>query len=187
MDTAERPNTAQRPARPAGTMFNIGLGGVIVLGIAFTAYMFMTSWGGASWVFGSAVSIGVGGLALLRERWVAPTAVVGLAVTAGAITVSLLAGDDLPREPAPVTALALSVLVGSAIRTLPAGAAIGIAGGGMAVTALAWSGGLHAVAGLATLAMTAALLLGPALRGIDRGRRAETPGPQGAWGAPPRS
>ena len=100
--------------------------------------MLMDSWGGVSWVFGSAVSIVVSGLALMRERQTMLTASAGLAVTAVAVVVSLVAGDDLPQEPAPITVLALSVLVGSAIRTLPMGPAAGIAAGGVVVTGLTW-------------------------------------------------
>ncbi|MFF0448877.1 metal transporter [Streptomyces sp. NPDC004609] len=179
-------NTAERPARPAGMRVNTGLGAVFGLGIAFTAYMLADSWGGASWVFGSAVSVVVGGLALLRERRKALTAAAGLAVTAAALAVSLAAGDDLPREPAPVTALALSVLVGSAIRTLPPGPAAGIAAGGAVVAAIAWADGRASVTFLATTGMIAALVTGSALRGLDRRRHADAPGPQG-HGAPRRS
>ncbi|MFE0425238.1 metal transporter [Streptomyces sp. NPDC058953] len=170
--------TADRPAGPTGRTVDIGLGLVLVAGIAFTAYMFTTSWGGVSWVLGTVVSVAVGGLALVRERWRPRAVVAGLVVTAGAVTVSLIAGDRLPREPAPVTALALAVLVGSAVRTLPGGAACGIAVGGAVVTGLGWIEGPGPVPALATTAMGAALLVGPVLRRIDRTR--------GRYARPPR-
>jgi hypothetical protein len=148
-------------------LLNVSLGVVFALGIVFTAFMLMSSWGGMSWVFCSAVSIAVSGIALIRERRELLTTVVGLVVTAAAITMSLKAGDELPQEPAPITALALSVLVGSAIRTLSAGQAAGIAVGGVGVTAVAWSDGWSGVTSVATTGMLAALLTGLLLRRLD--------------------
>jgi uncharacterized membrane protein len=167
-------------------MSTIGLGVVFSLGGVFTTFMLMDSWGGASWVFGSAVSIIVGGLALMRERQRMQTAIAGLAVTAVAVAVSLIAGDDLPEEPAPITALALSVLVGSAIRTLPRGPAAGIALGGVVVTGVTWLNGWTGVTNLATTGMTAALVTGLVLRGHARNQRANAPAPQCLWVKPPR-
>jgi hypothetical protein len=158
MDTAQR-----RTGRG-----DLGIGAVCVLGIAATTYLLMDSWGGASWVFGATVSTVVSVLALLRARWPAPTAAVGTAVTAAALGVSLAVGDDLPQEPAPTTALALAVLVGSAVRTLPRGAAAGIAAGGLGVAALTWAEGWSGVTALATVAMSAALGTGAVLRRLDR-------------------
>jgi hypothetical protein len=168
-------------------MFNIVLGVVFALGIVFTAFMFMTSWGGASWVFGSVVSIVVSGIALLRKRHGLLTAVAGLVVTAAAVVVSLKAGDDLPQEPAPITAFALSVLVGSALRTLPAAQAAGIAVGGITVIVVIWFDGLSGVTTLATLAMAVALVMGPLLRGLDSRALAGAQTPQDSWAGPPRS
>lgn len=168
-------------------MFNIGLGFVIALGIAFTVFMLRNSWGGASWVFGTSVSVTVGGLALLRERQRMLTAVAGLVVTAGAVTVSLIVQNALPQEPAPITALALSVLVASAIRTLPVESAAGIAAGGVLVTGAIWFNGYSGVTSQATMGMIAALVTGPVLRSLDRTRHTNTPVPQEPWAAPPRS
>ncbi|GAB2896619.1 hypothetical protein GCM10027074_75110 [Streptomyces deserti] len=168
-------------------MFNVALGVVCALGIVFTAFMFMTSWGGASWVFGTAVSIVMSGIALLRERHKLLTALAGLVVTAAAVLVSLKAGDDLPQEPAPITAFALAVLVGSALRTLPAGQAAGIAVGGIAVTVLIWLDGFSGVTSVATLAMIVALVMGPVLRGLDNRALAGAPAPQDSWANPPHS
>ncbi|MFE0966468.1 metal transporter [Streptomyces fungicidicus] len=180
-------NTAEGPTRPPGRMFDVGLAVVLALGIVFTAFMFMTSWGGTAWLFGTAVSVVVSAVALFRARFKALTAIAGLVLTAGAVTVSRIAGDDLPQEPAPATALALSVLVGSAIRTLPAGGAAAIAVGGVAVTVAFWLEGLSGVASAATLAMTAALVLGPVLRLLDRRALATPREPQESWAHPPHS
>jgi hypothetical protein len=168
-------------------MFNVGLGVVFALGILFTAFMFMTSWGGASWMFGTAVSIVMSGLALLRERHKLLITLAGLVVAAAAIGVSLKVGDDLPQEPAPVTAFALAVLVGSALRTLPAGPAAGIALGGIVVTAVPWTDGLSGVTTLATMAMIAALVLGPVLRSLDNRALATARTSQDSWANPPQS
>lgn len=161
-------DTEERRAVPDGRTFDAGLGAVFALGIVFTAYMFMTSWGGVSWMFGSAVSVVVGGLALLRERRKPLPVYAGLVVTSAVVVASMTAGDDLPREPAPVTALALAVLVGSALRTLPRGPAAGTAVGVVVLTGVIWSDGLSGVPVLATTAMTAALVTGSVLRGLDR-------------------
>ncbi|MDX3226487.1 metal transporter [Streptomyces sp. ME19-01-6] len=165
MDTG---NTAGR-TRPGGGAVNAGLGAVFALGIAFTAFMLIRSWGGASWVFTTGVGVGVCSLALLRERQRARTAVAGSAVAAAAVTVSGLA--DLPQEPSPATALGLSVLIGSAIRTLPPAQAGGIALAGLAVVAGAWIFGAGAIPVLATLAWIAALVTGVGLRTLGKGHR----------------
>jgi hypothetical protein len=168
-------------------MLNVSLGVLFALGIVFTAFMLMSSWGGMSWVFCSAVSIAVSCIALIRERHKLLTTVAGLVVTAAAITASLKAGDELPQEPAPITALALSVLVGSAIRTLPAGQAAGIAVGGVGVTAVVWSHGWSGVTNMATMGMLAALLTGLLLRRLDNRAPARGLAPQESWANPPQS
>ncbi|MER5768204.1 metal transporter [Streptomyces sp. NPDC001985] len=178
-------NTAERPVRPARTRFNAGLGAVLALGIAATAYLLLDSRSGASWVPGSAVSVVVGALALLRERNRALTALAGLAVTAMALALGAATGDRLPQEPAPATVLGLSVLVGSAVRALPPGPAAAIAVCGTGVTGWAGAGGWTAVTVIAVAGLAAALVTGPVLRLLDRRPRAGRAAPQGSWGAPP--
>jgi hypothetical protein len=156
--------------RPGAMVADIGLGVVFALGIAFTAYMLITSWGKAYWAYDSAVAVVVCALALLCERRKVWTAPAGVTVTAAATVVSLVA--DWPQEPAPVTALALAVLVGSSLRTLPAWPAAAITAGGVMVIMLAWLSGPNGVAALATAALAGGLVLGPALRLYDKGRRA---------------
>ncbi|WP_327591098.1 sensor histidine kinase [Nonomuraea sp. NBC_00507] len=109
------------------------LGGVFAVLLAFTACRIADTWGGGYWQFGCAAGAVVCGLALVRRRRRASAAAGGLAVATGAILVSWYA--DLPAEPGPAMALALSVLVGSAVSTLPAVAAGAIAAGGLAVAA----------------------------------------------------
>ncbi|KAB2343126.1 metal transporter [Actinomadura rudentiformis] len=156
-------------------LVNAGLGVVFALGIAFTAYMLISSWGKAYWIYTTAVAVVVSTLALLRARQKLWTAVAGLVVTAVAVVMSLVV--EVPQEPSPTTALALAVLVGSSIRTLPAQAAIAIAAGGAAVTALAWVFGPTAMTTLATLLMVGCLVTGPVLRVFASGAPAESPQP----------
>ncbi|MCF6469691.1 sensor histidine kinase [Nonomuraea sp. MG754425] len=148
-----------------------GLGVVFALVVAFQAYRVAESWGAGYWVFGAAVGASVGLLALLRRRARRWTAVAGLAVAASAVVVALLA--RLPAEPGPATSLGLAVLVGSAVRTLPAVPAGALAAAGMAVPA----GGLLAHPGSAVpvlggLAWLAAVAIGLASRLLAVRRRA---------------
>ncbi|XVQ08069.1 hypothetical protein ACQP1W_36680 [Spirillospora sp. CA-255316] len=155
-------NTVERPAGPGGVLVDIGLGVVFALGIVFTAYMLMDSWGEAYWVFTTAVAVVMCALALLRRRRRPWPAAAGVAVTAVAVVVSLVA--ELPQEPSPVAALALGVLVGSSVRRLPGRSALAIAGGGAGVIALAWIGGPTGVTVMATLPVAGGLAGGALLR-----------------------
>jgi hypothetical protein len=178
-------NTVDRPARLAGIVVDVGLGFVFAVGLAVTAYMLVVSWGGAYWVFNCAAGVVVCLLALLRRRDRTWTAVAGLAVVAVAVVVSLVA--DLPQEPGPVTALALSVLVGSAIRTLPAPKAGAIAAAGFAVVAGTWllalpsESGFTAVTVWNTVGWLAAVVTGVSLRADDGRRPASAATGRSSW------
>lgn len=150
-------------------LVNTGLGVVFALGVVFTAYMLIVSWGGAYWIWTTAVAVVVCGLALLRGRRRVWPPAAGLAVAAGAVATSLAA--DLPREPSPMTALALSVLIGSALRSLPAPAAVAIAAGGTGVTAFGWYAGHTGPMALATLLVVCGFATGSLLRAVDLVRR----------------
>ncbi|MFK4088435.1 sensor histidine kinase [Kribbella sp. NPDC020789] len=117
--------------RWARTATDIALGGVLVVVLAFSAYQLATVWGSAYWVLDAAAGAVVGVIALLRrhDRWRA--AVAGLMVAAVTVVVAWLA--DLPTEPGPAMALALAVLVGSAVAALPGIQAGLIAGAGLIV------------------------------------------------------
>ncbi|MFA1546921.1 hypothetical protein [Actinomadura chokoriensis] len=136
---------------------------VFALGIAFTAYMLINSWGDAYWIYTTAVAVVMCGLALLRGRrrraW---PAAAGVTVAAGAVGLSMAA--DLPQEPSPMAALALAVLIGSSLRVLPVPSAAAIAAGGVAVTALAWFSGPTGPTALATMLVVGGLVVGPLLR-----------------------
>ncbi|QMU73522.1 sensor histidine kinase [Streptacidiphilus sp. P02-A3a] len=86
---------------------------------------------GRPWAFDSAVGAGVCVIALLRERNRRWAAVAGLAVAGAAGLVAGLA--RLPGEPGAAAVLALLVLGGSAIRTLPAREAGAVAAAGAAL------------------------------------------------------
>ncbi|GAA2433434.1 hypothetical protein GCM10010191_54520 [Actinomadura vinacea] len=163
----------ERPRGPGGTLVNIGLGAVFALGIAFTAYMLIDSWGKAYWIFTTAIAVVMGALALLRERQRLWTAAAGVAVTAAAVVAALVA--ELPQEPSPMAALALAVLVGSSIRTLPVWPAVAIAGGGAGVAALAWASGPTGVAAMTTMLVVGGLIAGPVLRAFAPGPRSGVP------------
>jgi hypothetical protein len=175
-------NTSDRPSRLAGIAINVVLAIVFAAGLAFTGYMINDSWGGNYWVFDLAVGVVVSLLALARGFNLALTAAAGVIIAAVAIVVAVVA--ELPHEPGPITSLALSVLVGSAIRRLPTPWAYGIAAGGLTVVIGAWiSGGSSAVALLCTVTWLGAVAIGASLRTPDAGRRAEAekrraPGPE---------
>jgi signal transduction histidine kinase len=119
--------------RIAGDVF---LGLVLAAALLFTAAALAASWGGLSWVLGLVTGTVVGVLALLRRRHRFGMALGGLGLAAAALIAARLAG--LPEEPAPATAIALAVLVVSAVRTLPTRQAAVVAGGGLVVVAGSW-------------------------------------------------
>ncbi|WP_323373677.1 sensor histidine kinase [Plantactinospora alkalitolerans] len=145
--------------------------GVVLVG---QAVAIRQTWGGDYWQFECAAGLAVCVIALLRRRHRAWSAVAGLALAAVAILVARLA--ELPGEPGPAMVLGLSVLVGSAIRTLPVRLAGAVAAGGLAVVAGTWLGvqpaSSGAVIGLNAAGLLAAVAVGLGLRLLDAGRRA---------------
>ncbi|MDK0519302.1 metal transporter [Streptomyces sp. ML-6] len=152
---------------------DLWLGVVFVLGIAFTTYMLIVSWGGAYWVHTTVVAVVMCGLALLRGRGRPWTAAAGVAVAALGVGVSLVGG--LPQEPSPMAALALAVLVGSSLRTLPVLPAVAVSAGGVAVIAFAWVRGYTGVTSMATLLLFGGLIAGTSLRAFARVRGSGAP------------
>jgi hypothetical protein len=159
-------NTAYRSA------VNVMLGLIFVTGLGLTTYLIADSWGGLYWVFDCLTGVVAGVLALLhgpRRTW--PVAG-GLAVAAVAVVVARVFG--LPQEPGPVTALALAVLVGSGIRTLPGRRAAAVTAGGFAVVLGTWLAALPDAAGFTvvtlvnTVTWLVAVALGIALRVAGR-------------------
>ncbi|MFI0422241.1 sensor histidine kinase [Spongiactinospora sp. 9N601] len=119
--------------RDRAVQVDIGLGAVFAAALAFQASRIAGSWGGGHWVSGCAAGTVVCVIALARRRERCWAAVAGAAVAVVAILAARLGG--LPAEPGPAMALALAVLVGSAVRALPVGQAVAVAGGGLAVAA----------------------------------------------------
>lgn len=169
-------NATHRPTAAVGILLNVGLGLVFVLGLAFTAVMISDSWGSGYAIFNGVTGALGCVLTLLRGLDRFWTAAAGLGVAALAVIVA-----DLPQEPGPITALALSVLVGSAIRTLPTQAAAAIGAGGLLVligtglSALGNQGGFAAVTVLNALGWLAAVAAGLTLRANDAQRPATAP------------
>ncbi|WP_240687240.1 sensor histidine kinase [Amycolatopsis suaedae] len=155
--------------RPVGIAVNAVLGVVFAAVLAVTAYAIADTWGGGYWVFGCVTGAVVAGLAVTaRHRVWAVAAGLGIA----AITVLVAQIGHLPAEPSPATALGLSVLVGSATRTLPPPWAVAAAAGGLAVVAGTWLTGTGTtVAVLNSMAWLAAIGTGLGLRLLDLRRR----------------
>ncbi|MFC8796698.1 sensor histidine kinase [Promicromonospora sp. NPDC057138] len=129
-------HTIGRGAAPTRIFGDLFLGLLLTVALLFTAAALAASWGGFSWVFGLGAGAVVCALALLRRRHRFAMALAGLAVAAATVVVAQLAG--LPEEPAPAMALALGVLIASAVRTLPTRRAAVVAGGGLVVVAGSW-------------------------------------------------
>jgi signal transduction histidine kinase len=129
-------HTNGRGAASARVFADLFLGLTLAVVLLFTAAALAASWGGFAWVFGLAAGAVVGTLALLRRRYRFGMALAGLGVALAATVVARVAG--LPEEPSPAMALALAVLVASAVRTLPTRQAATVVGGGLVVVLGSW-------------------------------------------------
>jgi hypothetical protein len=163
MTMTDQPRRPATLASVAAVAPDAALGVVFAAGLAGTAWALADSWGGGSWIFGLTVGALVSALAIARRMHRLWTAAAGLALAAVATVTSEVAG--LPREPAPTTAAAIAVLIGSAIRWLPARSAAVVVGGGLAVVIGAWlPDGFTAVAMVNSAAWLAAVAVGMSLR-----------------------
>jgi signal transduction histidine kinase len=129
-------NTTRRWSALARAVGDAALAAVLASVLVATVVALATTWGEWYWAFGLAVGSLVSTFALLRRRHRFVLAIAALGLTGAAIVVARLAG--LPEEPAPATALALAVLVASAVRRLPALQAATIATGGLVVAVGSW-------------------------------------------------
>ncbi|MFK3979573.1 sensor histidine kinase [Micromonospora sp. NPDC050397] len=165
-----------RPAGTAAIIVSIGLGSVFLAAIVIEAIAIAQSWGARYWLLGGAAAVVVSLLALLRHRQRIWTAVAGVMVAAVAILAARI--GHLPAEPGPAIALALSVLIGSAIRALPPVPAGALAFAGFAVAlgshlaARPSSSGAAAVAAINGAGWLAAIVVGLSLRMLDHRARA---------------
>jgi signal transduction histidine kinase len=122
---------AQRPAAVANAVLGVVLAGVL----AREAYDIAAYH--RSWLLDVCVAVAVGAAALGRERGPARAAAAGLAVAAAAELATWLGHQ--PGQPGGAAALALLVLVGSAVRVLPVRPASAIAAAALAVGVLSYN------------------------------------------------
>jgi signal transduction histidine kinase len=158
-----------------GFVASAALGVVFAAVLVVQAIAIMASWGGGHWIFGAVMGFLVCGLAALPWRHRLWAAGAGLAGAAAAVVVARTA--QLPSEPGLAMALGLSVLVGSAVRMLPARSAGTVAAGAAAVVVGAWvtSPATAAVPGMTVvngLGWFAAVAAGLGLRLLDARRQA---------------
>jgi signal transduction histidine kinase len=156
-----------------------GLTAVLALVLVFQAVGIASTWGGGYWWFDAAAGSVVCAIALVRRRGRAAAAAAGLAVAAVSVLVSWLAG--LPSEPGPAMALALAVLIGSAVRELPARSACAVAAGGLAVIAASLLTQLGSTSGMPVVVLNSLTWLGGVAGGLgprllDARRRAVAEG-----------
>ncbi len=129
------------------------------------------TWGLRYWLAGGAAAIIAAVFAFVRREQRAWAAIAGFGVAGLAIAGARV--FHLPTEPGPALALALAVLVGSAVRALPPVQAGALAVGGLAVVAAAYlaaradSSGASAVVAMNAVAWLGAVAVGLALRLLD--------------------
>lgn len=153
-----------------GVAATAGLAVVFLAAIGVEAVGIAQSWGARYWLAGGAAAVVVCVLALVRRQraWaaVAGLGIAGLAIGAARVF-------HLPTEPGPAMALALAVLVGSAVRALPPAPAGVLAAGGLAVVGGAYlaarpqSSGASGVVAMNVAAWLGAVTVGLALRLLD--------------------
>jgi signal transduction histidine kinase len=155
--------------RLSGVAATAGLAVVFLAAIGIEAVAIAQTWGARYWLAGGAAAVVLCVLALVRRQrmWaaVAGFGIAGLAIAAARVF-------HLPTEPGPAMALALAVLVGSAVRALPPVPAGVLAAGGLAVVCGAYlaARSFPGASGVVTMNITAwlgAVTGGLALRLLD--------------------
>jgi signal transduction histidine kinase len=126
-------NLLDHLADRAGTVANVGIGVVFAATLAVEAHNIADYHGNRP--FDLAVGTVICAAALLRRYSRAWAAAAAFGVTAGAAVATRL--WPLPGQPGIAATLALLLLIGSAVRTLPARSAAAVAAGGAAVTFIA--------------------------------------------------
>jgi signal transduction histidine kinase len=148
-----------------------GLAAAFAVAFAAEAVGIAQTWGIRSWLAGGAAALIAAALAVVRREHRVGTALAGFAVAGLAIAGARV--FHLPTEPGPALALAVAVLVGSAVRALPPVPAGGLAAGGLAVVVAADlaarpdSSGAPAVVAMNAVAWLGAVATGLALRMQD--------------------
>ncbi|MFF4889236.1 sensor histidine kinase [Micromonospora chersina] len=157
--------------RLAGTAADLGFVVAFLMALGVEAVAIAQTWGARYWLFGGLAAVVVCVLALLRRWHRGWLAVAGLVAAACTMLVARLA--HLPAEPGPAMALALAVLVGAALRTLPpvpagavAAADLALVVGSQFATRTSPSA-ITSVAALGGLAWLGAVAVGLSLRLVD--------------------
>ncbi|MEV4481483.1 sensor histidine kinase [Micromonospora coxensis] len=122
--------------RLSGVVATAGLAVAFVAAIVVQAVAIAQTWGARYWLAGGTAAVVVCLLALVRHRQRTWTAVAGFGIAGLAVVAASV--FHLPTEPGPAMALALAVLVGSAVRALPPVPAAALAAGGLAVVGAAF-------------------------------------------------
>ncbi len=156
--------------RLPGIAATAGLAVVLLTAIGIEAVAIAQTWGARHWLAGGAAAVVVCALALVRRRQRVCAAAAGFGVAALAIVAARV--FHLPTEPGPAMALALAVLVGSAVRALPPAPAGVLAAGGLAVVGGAYLAarpfpGASGVVAMNAVAWLGAVAGGLALRLLD--------------------
>ncbi|MGX7676149.1 histidine kinase [Plantactinospora sp. DSM 117369] len=157
--------------RLSGVAATAGLAVVFLALIGIEAVAIAQTWGARYWLAGGAAAVVVCALAVVRRRQRVWTAVAGLGIAGLAIVAARV--FHLPTEPGPAMALALAVLVGSAVRALPPVPAGVLAAGGLAVVGGAYlaarpqSSGASGVVAQNAATWLCAVAVGLALRLLD--------------------
>ncbi|TDB81949.1 sensor histidine kinase [Micromonospora sp. KC721] len=157
--------------RLSGIAATAGLAVVFLVAVVVEAAAIAQTWGARHWLAGGTAAVVVCVLALVRRRQRTWAAVAGLVIAGLAIAAARV--FHLPAEPGPAMALALAVLVGSAVRALPPVPAGALAAGGLTVVGGALlaarpeSGGSLGVVAMNAVAWLSAVTAGLALRSQD--------------------
>ncbi|WP_221330455.1 sensor histidine kinase [Actinoplanes sp. L3-i22] len=153
----------------------LGLAAAVVTAVVLTAAAIATSWGGWYWLFGAAMGLCLGAIALARRRKPVAAATLGLVLAMGAVLVANLAG--LPREPGPAGILALAVLVGMVVRRGAYSKAAAVTAGALTLVVVVFlasqpvGGEVNVVAALNAFGFAGAVATGLALRLADATRK----------------
>jgi signal transduction histidine kinase len=148
-----------------GVAATAGLAVAFLAAIGIEAVAIAQTWGARYWLAGGAAAVVVCALALIRRRQRAWAAVAGLGIAGLAIAAARV--FHLPTEPGPAMALALAVLIGSAVRALPAAPAGALGAAGLTVVGGAYLAARpHASGASGVVAMNVAAWLGAVAAGL---------------------
>ncbi|MCP2321591.1 signal transduction histidine kinase [Hamadaea flava] len=153
---------------------NAALAATFAVVLAGVALAVSITWGGRAALFDISAGAATAVFALVRDRLPGSAAALG-ALGVAAIAVPIASAAELPREPGPAMILALSVLVGSAIRRLSTGWGVGLTIGYAVIVVgshlLAPASSSDVITAFATAGWFGAVAAGLLLRLVDLRRR----------------